>query len=571
MLAGVLGLKEAAHHLYPLVGKDVYSPRREVALGAKGPWAKVLTLERDPRGYPLWVAVEGILWYGEEEGAEGALRAFLEKGEGFLSHLTGPFTLVLFDGHAQKVILYRSRQGVETLFLAQGPGFLLFASDEETLFQGDLLIPRVSLQGWRELLALGPLRIPGHTYFQGVRELLPGEGLIWSPEGERRLQVNLPIGYRRDLSPQEAAEELLFRLQRAVKRLFRPKSGCLLSGGLDSSAIASLLAEETFPLLTLSLRYEDDERHFQANPFQPSRDDPYVRQMVAWLQTRHEEALIGPEDLVDHLLPAMEARGHPGMADIDSSFLVLLIGAREKADGFFTGEGADEILGGYPWFSRPYSPEEGRFPWSAGMEWRERLVHPDLRPELRLSDYGRRELEEAWRSLPPPPEDEPPLMWRLSHLTYRYFGPVLVERARAMARKAGVKIFLPFLDEEVVSFALSLPWELKAQGGMEKGVLRQAFVGRLPEEVRLRKKSPFPRTFHPRYRQLVTEALEAILADPEAPSRRLFAEGTLRAWMAAPGDLEVPWFGQLMRLPQLFGYVLQVEGWLRRWGLKPVV
>ncbi|MDI3270391.1 MAG: asparagine synthase-related protein [Bacillota bacterium] len=397
MLAGILGHSEAAFRLPDWVGEGArtFAPRPEVALAAKGESSHILRVAQGPGGSPLWIAVEGLLWYGEKWGAAGALAAFSEKGEAFLSHLAGPFTLVLWDGEGEKVYLFRSRQGLETLFLADMGEGLLFASDEETLFREGFLKPRVGKAGWQALLALGPLRLPGHTYFEGVAELQPGEGLIWSWQEEKKIRVPLPFEYREDLTAEDAAEELLFLLRRAVKRLSRPQSGCLLSGGLDSSALASLLSEETFPLFTVSLRYEDDERHFRANPFQPSRDDPYVAEMVAWLQTRHEEVVVGPEELVEYLLPAMEARGHPGMADVDSSFLVLLAKTKEKGEGFFTGEGADEILGGYPWFRRPFSVEEGRFPWSAGLEWREKLVNPELLEDLDLKGYARRQLEEA--------------------------------------------------------------------------------------------------------------------------------------------------------------------------------
>lgn len=134
---------------------------------------------------------------------------------------------------------------------------------------------------------------------------------------------------------------------------------------------------------------------------------------------------------------------------------------------------------------------------------------------------------------------------------------------------SGLEVRVPYCDHHLVEYVWNIPWEMKARGGQRKQVLRDAAEGLLPEDVRCRPKSPYPKTHHPLYEQLVRAKLTAILDDPNAPIHGLVDEDGLRAGLLSDaGDYGRPWFGQLMAGPQMMAYLIQVNAWMERFDLK---
>ena len=127
---------------------------------------------------------------------------------------------------------------------------------------------------------------------------------------------------------------------------------------------------------------------------------------------------------------------------------------------------------------------------------------------------------------------------------------------------SGLEVRVPFCDHRIAEYLYGVPWEFKNWQGREKGLLRHAMEGWLPEEVLWRKKSPYPKTFDPQYLAIMQDRLEALLADSSSPLFSLVTRQGARDIMQ--NDAPWPWYGQLMRKPQTIAYLLQIDYWLRK-------
>ncbi|MDD4316301.1 MAG: asparagine synthase-related protein, partial [Clostridia bacterium] len=139
-----------------------------------------------------------------------------------------------------------------------------------------------------------------------------------------------------------------------------------------------------------------------------------------------------------------------------------------------------------------------------------------------------------------------------------------------MSMYSGLEVRVPFCDHRLVEYAFNMPWEIKSLNGREKGVVRSAFAGSLPKEITERKKSPYPKTFNPVFFERIVKKIENLLADKTSVLSDIVNKTFLDELKANPGALKVPWYGQLMRVPQIFGFLIQLDTLFRTYGLKLV-
>ncbi len=151
-------------------------------------------------------------------------------------------------------------------------------------------------------------------------------------------------------------------------------------------------------------------------------------------------------------------------------------------------------------------------------------------------------------------------MKEMVNLNFRHFMQTLLDRKDRMSMYCGLEVRVPFCDYRIAEYLYGVPWEFKDYQGKEKGLLRKSFEGVLPQQVLWRKKSPYPKTFDPRYAELMRNKVKALLGQKNA---KLF-QVVNRSAVEALFEMEPvwPWYGQLMRLPQTFAWLLQVEFWL---------
>ena len=500
---------------------------------------------------------------------EVLLHAYAQWGEGCLEKLNGIYAFAVWEEKRKRLFLARDRMGVKPLFFKRHQGGLLFASEIKTILRYPTVKPELDEQGAAEILFLGPGRSPGCGVFRGIEEVEPGccgyyEG------GKLRLRRYwrlLDREHRENF--EETAEIVRYLVMDAIKRqtVSDVPVGTFLSGGLDSSLITAICAEKMQKLPTFSVDYRDNDRYFVPNKFQPNSDGHYIRLMQETLKTDHHWCILTPEQLVEDLENAVLARDLPGMADVDISLLSFCRQIRQHVTVAISGECADEIFGGYPWYRDPEVRQLSGFPWSQNILQRKSMLHPSLRAVLRCEDYVRSRYERTCAESDILPGTSPleKRMKQMVNLNTRWFMQTLLDRKDRMSMFSSLEVRVPFCDHRIAEYMYGVPWEMKDYQGKEKGLLRHAMNGILPEEVLWRKKSPYPKTYDPQYLRMVSDRLSQLLEQKEAPLFYMVDREVLRSLLTAEYDW--PWYGQLMRMPQTICYFLQINHWLEAYDV----
>jgi asparagine synthase (glutamine-hydrolysing) len=512
---------------------------------------------------------------------EVLLVAYIEWGPECVKRFNGIYAFGVWEEHYQTLFLARDRMGVKPLFYALRGETLIFASELKSLLAHPRVKPEIDREGLAEIFGLGPARTPGKGVFRGVGEIRPGCWALYNRSGlrfERYWQLESKP-HPDDLeTTAERVRELVFD---SIKRqLVSDVPVCtFLSGGLDSSVISSVAAnsyreEGREPLRTFSIDYLDNEKYFKPSDFQPNPDQPWVEKMVQYLQTRHHRVIVDTPQVAAALHDAVLARDLPGMADIDSSLLLFCREIKKEATVALSGECADEVFGGYPWFHRPDAVAADTFPWSLAVDFRNRLLAEGIRNRVNLKGYVTDRYRETLAEMPRlDGESETEARRReLFYLNLHWFMAVLLDRKDRMSMATGLEVRVPYCDHRIVEYVWNIPWALKTCDQREKGILRRAARGVLPDEVVDRRKSPYPKTHHPAYFETVKDDLRQRLAAPENPLKDLIDEKLL--WETIDSNepqFTIPWFGQLMTAPQLAAYLIQVDTWLKEYGVEIIV
>lgn len=508
---------------------------------------------------------------------EVLLAAYMEWKEECAARLNGIFAFAVWDEQRRHVFLCRDRLGVKPLFYMQVNGALLFASEPKAVLAHPAVKPQVGLEGLAEILVMGPARTPGCGIYSNLSELKPGHSLLFNRDG-----VRLSCYWRLESKPHSdgigtTAEKIRELLRDTLERqLISDVPVCtLLSGGLDSSALTALAADYyrrtgRGELHTYSVDYTDNDKHFTASLFQPNNDAPWIRRMSEYLGTCHHHVEFDTPELVSALKQAVIARDLPGMADVDASLYLFCREIKRSATVAISGEAADEIFGGYPWFYREEALNAGTFPWALAAEERAGLLSEDVRSWMHPGSYIKESYNLAIAEVPRLPGENPQeaRMREMSYLNITRFMPTLLDRKDRMSMAAGLEVRVPFCDHRLVEYVWNIPWEMKTAGGHEKGILRQALEGLLPRDILTRKKSPYPKTHNPNYLAAVKKWVLDILDDASSPLLPLINASKIRQMAEGTVPFTSPWFGQLMTGPQMFAYLAQVDFWLRTYRVS---
>lgn len=501
---------------------------------------------------------------------EVILCGYMEYGMEIAQKLNGIFAFAVWDEQRHVLFLCRDRLGVKPLFYALEGTTLIFGSEPKALFAYPGITPRADLDSFREIFGVGPARTPGCGVFRGLWEVKPGCIVECSRAGVKEYPYwSLEARPHTD-SYEETVERVSWLLRDAVRRqLVSDVPVCsFLSGGIDSSVVTALasrqLESEGAVLNTFSFDFTHNDDCFQSNAFQPTRDRPFVDQVLALYPLRHTYLECDEVTLADLLEDAVRMKDLPGMTDVDASLLYFCGLVKQHNKVALTGECADEIFGGYPWFYREELLHTDGFPWSPGLSARTALLSDDALRQLDLEDYIRQKYLDTLAQVPTLPEEHGESRRRreMSFLNLRWFMQTLLDRMDRTSMAWGLEARVPFADHRIVEYVYNVPWSMKYQDGMEKKLLRDACKDLLPPELLYRKKSPYPKTYSPAYEALLVERFQRLLDDPHAPIHRFLDRKKARQFLSQPKDYGKPWFGQLMAGPQMLAYFLQINYWM---------
>ena len=558
-------------------------------IGKQNNNAYPMTIEWEGERYAI--VFDGIIFNREEirrdlirqnhvvEGrsdAELMLRGYASWRDGILDRVNGVFALAIAHERENKVFLARDRMGVRPLFYMHHGNGLIFASEMKSILNHPGVESQLDAQGAGEILLLGPGRTPGSGVFKNIFEVKPGECALFQ-EGNLQLR---PYWKLRDRvhteSLDETAEHVRFLVMDAVRRQLPVDdlAGTMLSGGLDSSLVSAICARELDArgrqLDTFSLDYLNNDQYFTPNRFQPNMDTEFIRMMQDALDSSHHWTVLSPDNLLDEICDATIARDLPGMADVDASLLAFCRRIKSHVGIVLSGECADEIFGGYPWYRDPEMRNYPGFPWARTTNERTAFLQDWITDAINPEEFVRERYLQTIQQADILPENGPGerRIKELVNLNIQWFMQTLLDRGDRMGNFTGLEIRVPFCDYRIVEYLYGVPWEYKDHRGYEKGLLRKAMEGVLPHSVLYRKKSPFPKTYDPAYLEIVSQMLRAVLNDKNAPIFQLVRRDALENLLQQ--DFPWPWYGQLMRRPQTIVYMLQINYWLEHYSVRIV-
>ena len=513
--------------------------------------------------------------FSTHSDTEVLLKAYCCYGESVAEMLNGIYAFAIYEQMSGKLFLCRDRIGVKPLFYHIYDGGLVFGSEIKAILESGTVSPAVDEQGLHELFFLGPARTPGTGIFKGINELLPGEYAVYEGGRLRKKRYYTLTARPHDDDEQRTIERIRYLLTDAIERqLVSDVPICFfLSGGLDSSLICQTAANVRKrralpPIDTYSVDYRDNRKYFEASVFQPNTDSDYIQLMIESAGSRHHEVILDNKELLEALYPSVEARDLPGYVDIDSSLLLFCSEIKKDFTVALSGECADELYGGYPWYHNKDILFEDCFPWSREQGVRRQVLRSGVLP--RGEEYVRQRYLDTMNSADKLSSDSEldGRMREMFALNFYWFMQCLLERKDRCSMYSGLEVRVPFCDYRLVDYAYNMPWELKAYGGREKGIIRKAFEDILPREIVYRKKSPYPKTHNPEYMRLCAERVREILDDRSRRINTLISREGIEDIIERPEALRSPWYGQLMRAPQILAYIIETDYWLEKYDVE---
>lgn len=456
---------------------------------------------------------------------EVLLRSYLQWGHDCVLHLNGMFAFGLWDGRRQELLLARDRLGVKPLYYAARPDGVLFGSEPKAVLAHPEFRAEVDAEGLAELFSQVGTKAPGHGIYRGLAELRPGTIAVAGRGGIRvSTYWSLRAAPHTDSLADTASQvrELLADTVRRQTVADVPLCS-LLSGGLDSSVVSALAADslgrrDRAKLATFSVDFEGSADVFQPDQLRPSHDEPYARAAAEYIGARHSTVVLSAQDLVEAQWAPLAAHDLPTMGDMWGSAYLLFRQIRQQSTVALSGESADEVFGGYPWYHVPALLAAPTFPWAARGSW-EPLLHPAVRSAVSLKEYAADRYSQALAEVPQL-DGESPDDRRIREVLYlglTRWLPFLLDRKDRLSMATGLEVRVPFCDHRLVEYVFNVPWAMKEAGGIEKGLLRTAAAGLLPDDLLRRRKSIYPGAADPAYERAVDTQLRALLASPQAP------------------------------------------------------
>lgn len=537
------------------------------------------------------IAFDGVIYNSEElkrelrgrgvkftkgDALEICLKGYREYGGDFFRKINGAFALALWDGKKRRTVLCRDKIGIKPLYYTRIKNKIFFGSKIQDVLEKSGIDAVVTKEGLCEIFALGPAKSRTNNIFQHIEEVLPAQYIVFeSGKTEKSRYWQLESHVHEDTFP-ETVEKTAWLIKNAVKRQMQADVPIctFLSGGIDSSLVTAICAKELKKqgqqLNTFSFDFEGNQKYFKANAFQPSQDRPWVEKMVQYAGTKHRYLECDNEDLVSYLYKAVDAADLPCMADVEGSMLYFCEQTVKERKVVLTGEGADEIFGGYPWFYKEESFARRAFPWSFDMKTRQTLLLDEWIERLPMEEYAREAYEKTIADTPVLEGEKGREKRRreIAYLNLKWFMATLLDRMDRTSRYCNLDARVPFADERIVQYLWNVPWDMKYKNHTVKGLLRFAGEGLLPKDILWRKKSPYPKTYNPFYEKMLGEELKGVLARQDAPVKQFLDAEKVKRFLSSPSDYGKPWYGQLMAGPQMLAYMLQVNYWLEKYKIK---
>lgn len=520
--------------------------------------------------------LQGDFDFETTSDTEVVLKAYIKWNWKCVDKFNGIFAFAVWDEHDKKLFIARDRIGVKPFFYFTNDRKFIFASEIPTILEHPEVPHEIDEISAAELLLMAPGRTGGCGVIKNISELKSGCCGFYSKDGLKIWQYWRLKAFELNETIDQTIEHTRELVTDSIKRqLVSDVPVCtFLSGGLDSSIISSVANSEFKKsgkiLDTFSIDYRDNDKYFKKSHFQPNSDPEYINCMAEYMGCNHHWCVVDTPELVEALYDSVIARGLPGMADVDASMLIFCREIKKHGTVALSGECADELFGGYPWYRDEDIRMTDGFPWAQSTLYRSRFMCDEYRSKIDCMDYvysAYQKTSDYAMKL----DTDSPLDYRMREMTqlnFDWFMQNLLDRKDRMSMYSGLEVRVPFCDYRIAEYMYNVKWEYKDYQGREKGLLREAMKDVLPEKVLHRKKSPYPKTHNPNFLDAVTKRLENIINSPDCRLTELVKREELEKLLRHEDNVQ--WYGQLMNLPQTIAYFIQLDYWLRKFEIRLV-
>ncbi len=515
--------------------------------------------------------------FSTRSDTEVVLRGYLQWGADVVTRLVGMYAFAIWDERRQELLLVRDRLGIKPLYYVERPSGLVFGSEPKAIFASGLYEAVVDADGLCELLSL--VRTPGMTVYHGMKEVMPGECLRVTRDGIARRRYwtldahehphDRPTTIRtvRDLLHEIVGEQMVADVPVCA----------LLSGGIDSAAITALarahrLRDGIGPLRSVTIGFDTpaDRRPPGADVNADEDDVSYAARLAHHLGTEHTTLMLRTDDLTsaDVARAALTARDLPPFGDIDGPLYLMCRAIRQHSTVALSGEGADEVFGGYDWMHDPDTIASDTFPWLAASArlGRAAAFEPRACRALDVAAYQAGRYREAIAEVPRLPGEDvlERRMREVSYLHLTRFLPNPLDRKDRLSMAHGLEIRVPFCDHRLVEYLFNVPWAMKTLDGRAKGLLRAAAEGLVPDFVLTRKKVPFPAPIDLAYHEALRSTVSDLSRGGAAPVLSILNRSTVRALASMPAS-----GARLVRLG--LERIVSLNDWLERYRVRVAI
>jgi asparagine synthase (glutamine-hydrolysing) len=503
------------------------------------------------------LAAKGYRFFSQGD-TEVILKAYAEWGPRCVERFYGMFAFAVWERDSGRVVLARDRLGIKPLYYAELPGRLRFASTLPALLAAggvDTSIDPAALHHYMSWHAVVPAP---RTIIKGVRKLAPATICIIEADGRRREEVywSIAVGPRaedRNFKEADWREAIRLTLGKAVERrcVADVPVGVLLSGGLDSSILVAMLAElGQEDLKTFSVGFEK-VGDVEGDEFR------YSDLVAERFGTDHHRINVESSRAIEALPGMVAAMSEPMMSHDAIGFYMLSKEVSKYVKVAQSGQGADEIFGGYHWYRALMRSNDATEDYARVYFDRDHdEMGEALAPSLMNGDYSREFVDEFFLTC----RSASPIDKTLQLDTQIMLVDDPVKRVDNMAMAWGLETRVPFLDHDVVELAARIPAELKVRGG-GKYILKEASRGLVPDEVIDRPKGYFPVPALKYIRGAFFDFVRDVLDAPRARQRGLFNRTYIDRLLSNPeGELTPKGHSKLWQVALL-------ECWLQTQGI----
>ncbi|QOZ23797.1 asparagine synthase (glutamine-hydrolyzing) [Bradyrhizobium sp. CCBAU 51753] len=472
-----------------------------------------------------------------------------------VSELNGMFAYALWDVARRELFLIRDRLGIKPLYYYPTQHGVLFGSEPKAILANRLAERVMDTDGLRRTLC--SIADPDITAFRGMREVAPGHIVRVSRGGIQQMRYWQLTGAEHIDDVPTTVRRVRHLLEDTIQRqLIADVPLCtLLSGGLDSSALTAMAARFSDKRMrSFALDFVGYTDNFTPSPMCPTPDGPYVQEVSKFVGTDHTNITLSADELLDAGVLASTLHAHDlpfTGGDLDSSLYLLFRGVRQYSALALSGESADELFGGYPWFHDPACVQAETFPWRESVDIARESLDRGLAAKLDMPGYLDEQYRRALGEVPAltGPSSADPHERRMREVCYLFltrFLPRLLNRKDRLSMASGLEVRVPYCDHRLVEYVFGAPWAHKTFDGREKSLLRAAAADLLPESVVRRVKSVFPSIQDSAYYRMLRSRFDALLNDRNAAVAPLLSVNGSHALLNATDD--VRWVQHILNL-----------------------